>query len=105
MLINYDPHAPAAAILSPGTKLSHMGTYYSGGAPPSVAGMIFSNIPFLWEASCQGEKLAASKEKGGKVPAILTHSSICSVHIQMQDTVPSNRAKSACPQILVLVVY
>ncbi|KAK1339025.1 hypothetical protein QTO34_019697 [Cnephaeus nilssonii] len=28
--------------------------------------MIFSNIPFLWEASCQGEKLATSKEKGGK---------------------------------------
>lgn len=67
MLINFEPHAPAAAILlSPGTKLSHMGIYHTGRAPPRVTGMIFSNIPFLWEASCQGEKLAAPKEKGGR---------------------------------------
>lgn len=67
MLINYEPHALAAAILlSPGTKLSHRGTCYSGRAPPNVTGRIFSNILSLWEASCQGEKLAAPKEKGGK---------------------------------------
>lgn len=59
---NHEPQAAAAAILSPGTTA----VTRSGRAPPSVTGMDTSQHPLPLQDQGQIERLAASKEKGGR---------------------------------------
>lgn len=63
---NHEPQAAAAAILSPGTTAVTRFPNSSGRAPPSVTGMDTSQHPLPLQDQGQIERLAASKEKGGR---------------------------------------